>query len=133
VVLEDLTASLEVMIWNETYTKSQAQLMQGNVVSITGRLDQREESPRLVANEVKVVKKPAPTEKPVVLSFEHGRATEGDLLAVREVVQRFPGSRRLEFRFFDAEGRRLRMLAGSEFRVAWNDAVEKELSPWLKI
>ena len=83
------------------------------------------------ANELKPVKKPAPAEKPVVLSFEHGRTTESDLLAVRDVVQRFPGSRRLEFRFFDAEGRRLRMLAGSEFKVAWNEAVAKELSPWL--
>jgi len=72
VVLEDLTASLEVMIWNETFTKSQAQLVQGNVVSITGRLDQREEAPRLVANEVKLVKKPAAAEKPVILSFERG-------------------------------------------------------------
>jgi DNA polymerase-3 subunit alpha len=132
VVLEDMTASLEVMIWNETYTKSQAQLVQGNVVSITGRLDLRDEAPRVVANEVKLVKKPAPSDKPVILSFERGRATEGDLLTVRDVVLRFPGSRRLEFRFIDAEGHRLRMLAGSEFKVAWNDAVQKELSPWLK-
>jgi len=132
VILEDLTASLEVMIWSETFTKSQAHLVQGNVVSMTGQLDRREESPRLRANEIKPVKKPAPTEKPVVLSFERDRTTEGDLLEVRDVVQRFPGSRRLEFRFIDAEGRRLRMLAGNEFRVAWNDAVAKALARWVK-
>jgi DNA polymerase-3 subunit alpha len=130
--LEDLTGSLEVMIWNETFTKSQAHLVTGNVVSITGQLDRREEAPRLKANEVKPVKKPAPSEKPLVLSFERDRTTEGDLLEVRDVVQRFPGSRRLEFRFIDAEGRRLRMLAGSEFRVAWNDSVAKALARWVK-
>lgn len=132
VVLEDLTGSLEVMIWNETFNKSQAMLVQGSVVSITGRLDLREEAPRLVANELKAVKKPAPTEKPVVLSFERDKVTEGDLVTVRDVVLRFPGSRRLELRFNDAQGRRVRLLAGSEFKVAWNDAVQKELSPWLK-
>ena len=132
VILEDLTASIEVMIWSETFTKSQPHLVQGNVVSITGQLDVREESPRLRANELKPVKKPTPTEKPVVLSFEREQTTEGDLRTVRDAVQRFPGSRRLEFRFTDAEGRRLRMRAGSEFKVAWNDAVQKELSPWLK-
>src|SRR6202012_2488995 len=79
VILEDLTASLEIMIWNETFTKSQAQLVLGNVVSITGRLDLREEAPRVVANEVKPLKKPAPTEKPVVLSFQCDQTTEGDL------------------------------------------------------
>jgi DNA polymerase-3 subunit alpha len=132
VVLEDLTGSIEVMIWSDTYTKSVAHLLLGNVVSITGQVDQREESPRLKANELKPVKKPAPADKPVVLSFALGKATEADLQSVLQVVQRFPGARRLEFRFIDAEGRRLRMLAGSEFKIAWNDTVAKELSPWLK-
>ncbi|HSI14649.1 MAG TPA: DNA polymerase III subunit alpha, partial [Chthoniobacter sp.] len=132
VVLEDLTGSLEVMIWNETFNKSQALLVLGSVVSITGRLDLREEAPRLVANELKAVKKPAPTDKPVVLSFERDKATEGDLVTVRDVVLRFPGPRRVELRFNDSQGRRVRLLAGTEFKVAWNDAVQKELSPWLK-
>ncbi|EDY21255.1 DNA polymerase III, alpha subunit [Chthoniobacter flavus Ellin428] len=133
VVLEDVTASLEVMIWNETFNKSQALLVQGSVVSITGRLDLREEAPRLVANELKLVKKPAPTEKPVVLYFHASKTTEGDLSTVLGVVQRFPGPRRLELRFTDGDGRTLvRMAAGNEFKVAWNDAVSKELSPWLK-
>jgi DNA polymerase-3 subunit alpha len=131
VVLEDMTAAIEVLIWSETFSKSQPHLAPGNVVSITGQLDQREESPRLKANELKPVKKPAPAEKPVVLSFKVGKATEADLSAVLAVVQRFPGSRRLEFRFVDPEGHRLRMLAGTEFKVAWNDAVAQELSPWL--
>ena len=132
VVLEDLTASLEVMIWNETFTKSRAHLVQGAVVSITGRLDKRDEAPRVVANEVKPVKKPAPLEKPVVLSFDRRSTTEQDLLAVRDIIEQFPGNRRLEFRFFDGEGNRLRMLAGSEFRVIWNAETEKKFAPWMK-
>jgi DNA polymerase-3 subunit alpha len=132
VILEDLTGSLEVMIWNETYTKSQAHLVLGNVVSISGQLDRREDTPRLKANEVKPVKKSTAPEKPVVLSFERDQTTEGDLLEVREVVQRHPGSRRLEFRFVDAQGHRLRMLAGREYAIAWNDTVAKALSKWVK-
>ncbi|MDR3406196.1 MAG: DNA polymerase III subunit alpha [Chthoniobacter sp.] len=132
VVLEDMTGPLEVMIWNETFTKSQANLVQGSVVAITGRLDLREEAPRLVANEVKPVKKPAPVEKPVVLSFERSQTTESDLATVRGVVQRFPGSRRLELRFVYTDGRSLRLLAGSEFKISLNDTAAKELSSWLK-
>ncbi len=44
VVLEDLTASPEVMIWKETFVKAQSQFVQGNVMSITGRLNKREEA-----------------------------------------------------------------------------------------
>ncbi len=132
VVLEDLTASLEVMIWNEVFTKSQAQLVQGAVVTITGRLDMREEAPRVVANEVKPVKKPAPSEKPVVLYFDHQKTTEADFQTVRAVVERFPGTRRLEFQFQTPDGLSLRMQVGSEFRVTWSAEIARELSPWLK-
>jgi DNA polymerase-3 subunit alpha len=132
VVLEDLTASMEVMIWNETFTKSAAQLVTGNVVTISGRLDQREEAPRLSANEIKPIKMPAPTEKPVVLSFDRQQTTEADLQVVRSAVVRFPGTRRLELQFVGADGVRVRMRVGSEFRVAWNAELAKELSPWLK-
>jgi len=132
VVLEDLTASLEVMIWSEAFTKCQAQLVQGAVVAITGRLDMREEAPRVAANEVRPIKKPALTEKPVVLCFDRQQTTEADLQTVRAVVERFPGSRRLEFQFNGPDGLRLRMQAGSEFRVAWNAEIARELSPWLR-
>jgi DNA polymerase-3 subunit alpha len=132
VVLEDLTASLEVMIWNETFTKSQAHLVQGGVVTITGRLDMREEAPRVVANEVKPVKRPAPREKPVVLCFDRPHTTEADLQTVRAVVERFPGSRRLEILFNGPGGLQLRMQAGNDFCVAWNAEIARELAPWLK-
>jgi DNA polymerase-3 subunit alpha len=132
VVLEDLTASLEVMIWNEAYTKSQVHLIQGAVVTMTGRLDMREEAPRVVANEVKPMKKPAPSDKPVVLCFDREKTTEADLLTVRAVVERFPGLRRLEFQFHSLDGAKVRMQAGSEFRVSWNAEIARELSPWLK-
>ena len=130
VVIEDLTASLEVMIWSETFTKSQAHLVLGNVVSITGRLDRREEAPRLSANDVKPLKKPAPADKPVVLSFQQG-STERDLAAVREIVAQFPGPRSLELCFLDPRGNRLRMRAGKAFAVALTPESEQRLAPWL--
>jgi DNA polymerase-3 subunit alpha len=132
VVLEDLTASLEVMIWSEAYTKSQLLLAVGNVVSITGRLDRREEAPRVSANEVKPIKKPAASEKPVVLSFDRQKTTEADLLTVRSAVVRSPGTRRVEFQFVSPDGSLLRLRAGNEFRVAWTPELAQELAPWLK-
>ncbi len=131
VVIEDFTASLEVMIWSETFNKSQAHLVLSNVVSITGRLDRREEAPRLSANDVKPLKKPAPADKPVVLSFKQGRATEHDLAAVHAIVAQFPGPRSLELCFLDDRGNRLRMRAGKEFGVALTAESEQRLAPWL--
>ena len=131
VVIEDLTGSLEVMIWSETFTKSQNHLVLGNVVSITGRLDRREEAPRLSANEVKPLKKPAPTDRPVTLTFQQGRATEQDLAAVRAIIAQFPGPRGVVLCFSDDRGNRLRMRAGKDFGVSMNTESEQRLAPWL--
>ena len=133
VTLEDLSGSLEVMIWNETFIKAQTHLVQGAVVSISGRLDRREEAPRIVANEVKPLKRPpavAP-EKPVVLTFDRAQTTEADLTRVREIVQKHPGPRALEFVFTELAGKPVRMRAGREFAMTLDDAARDELAPWL--
>jgi DNA polymerase-3 subunit alpha len=137
VVLEDLTGGMEVMIWGETFAKCGQHLESGAVVSIAGRLDKREEPPRLVANEVKPLKKIEPREKPVVLNFHCGRATEADLLTVREILWESPGKRRVELCFTGdgprwEGGRKVRLLPGEEFCVAWNAELENKLAPWLK-
>jgi DNA polymerase-3 subunit alpha len=130
VVLEDLTDQIEVMIWNEAYTKAQVHLQQGNVVSITGQLSLRDEGLRLRGDELKPLKKPAPREAPVVLQFD-SNTSEADLLAVRDVIQSSPGTRRVEFVFKSQDGKTLKMLPGDEFRVNWNEDLKSRLQPWI--
>lgn len=60
-VLEDLTGGVEVLAWPETFGTYGAHLEQGRVVVIAGRLDKREETPRLAASEVKPLKKSSVT------------------------------------------------------------------------
>ena len=131
VVLEDLTDQIEVMVWNEAYTKSQAHLVQGNVVSITGRLSLRDEGPRVSGDELKPLKKPAPSETPLVLRFD-SNTSEADLIAVREAIQSSPGTRRVELVFTGPDGRTLKMLPDDEFRVSWTEDVKSRLKPWVK-
>jgi DNA polymerase-3 subunit alpha len=142
VTLEDLTGTLEVMIWNEAFVKAQAHLVPGNAVSISGRLDQREEAPRISANEVKPLNKPAAksssassskgnAESAVVLSFDRSRTTEADLTRVREVVKEHPGTQQVELNFTDAEGHHLRLRAGKEFRMNLTPDAKQQLANWL--
>jgi DNA polymerase III alpha subunit len=131
VVLEDLTDQLEIMIWSETYLKAQQHLAVGNVVAVTGRVDVRDDSAKISANEVKPLKKPAAREKPVVLTFEQGKTTESDLLAVREALHSSPGSRQVEFLFRGDAGHEVRMVPHQEFRVSWTEDVRERLGPWL--
>ncbi len=131
VVIEDFTGSIEVMIWNEAFTKFQKHLEAGNVISLKGRLDLREEGPRIAADDVTPLKKPESSEKPLVLKLDLATATEGDLLKIRDTLVRNPGKRRVEF--LVVRGAPVaRLKCGDEFRVALSDSAREELAPWLR-
>jgi DNA polymerase-3 subunit alpha len=131
VILEDLTGSLELMIWSDAYAKAAPLLEVGNVVTVTGRLDLREEGPRISANEVRALKKPEPRETPVVLTLDQGYATERDLLAIRDIVKQRPGKRKIVLCIRRTGGQQMRLIPSDEFRIDWSKETEKELEPWL--
>jgi DNA polymerase-3 subunit alpha len=131
VVIEDLTDQIEVMVWNESYMKAQKHLEPGAVVTITGRLDLREEGPRITAEEIKALKKPEAAEKPLVLTVDRASATEADLLRIRDVLGRNPGTRRVELRF-DGGPQLLRLALPADLRIKLTDAARAELAPWLR-
>ncbi len=127
VVVEDFTGTIEVMIWNEAFTKVQKHLEAGAVVTLKGRLDQRDEGPRIAADEVTPLKKPAPAEKPLVLSLDRAKSTEADLLRIRDVLGRNPGTRRVELCFSDG-----RLILPPEFRIALSESAKEELAQWIR-
>jgi len=51
--IEDLTRTLEVVVWNEVYLKVSDMLVAGRVVEIKGTLDKRDEALRGTAQEIK--------------------------------------------------------------------------------
>ncbi len=126
VKVEDLTDQVEVMIWNDAFTRVQKFVELGAVVAITGRLDLRDEGPRIAADDVKPLKKPGADEKPLVLSLDRGKSTEADLLRIRDVLGRNPGTRRVELRFPDG-----RLVLPAEFRIALNASAKEDLAQWL--
>ncbi len=132
IVIEDLSGSLEVMIWNETFVKSQALLVAESIVSISGRLDLRGESVRFVANEVKPLKKPLAEDRPVLLSFHHSQTTEKDLQLVAAIIAEFPGPRPVILHFTNPRGQILRMRANPLLSIALTPEAEQRLSPWLR-
>jgi DNA polymerase-3 subunit alpha len=131
VTVEDFTGALEIMVWSEAFQKSASILEQGRVVTVTGRLDQREEGPRISANEIKPMKKPEPREAPVVLKIDRSRATEADLKAIQQIVMDAPGKRKFELRIQQPGSAALRVIPSDDFRIEWNPEIQAKLAPWL--
>jgi DNA polymerase III subunit alpha len=130
VMIEDFTGQLEVMIWSEAYSKFQGLLVAGRVISMTGRLDVRDEGPRLSADKIEVLEKPKPKEKPVVLTFDLAKMEEKDFLSIRDTIMRHPGSRHVEFKLVGLS-RPLKIVPAEGFRMDLNDAAKLELAGYL--
>jgi DNA polymerase-3 subunit alpha len=139
VMLEDLTGSIEVMVWNETFTKSSRLLEPGKVVAITARVDKREDTARLAASEIRALTPSAASNgngnghdpsTPVLLRFQHSRTTEVQLVAVKEALALHPGTHPVHVEFINGQGRRLLMKL-PQFSVDLSPDLQSRLSEWL--
>src|SRR5437762_976775 len=139
--LEDLTNTLEVVVWNEVYLKVSDALVVGRVVEIKGTLDKRDEALRATAMEIRLlapekgnganeISADVSQESAVMLQFS--TATTGDeLRQVHEILASSPGQQPVKLLFDRANGNSLRLDAGSEFRVNLTPVLKEKLSRWL--
>jgi DNA polymerase III subunit alpha len=147
VFVEDLTGTLEVVLWNETYVPVASLLEPGKVIAIRGTIDKRDDAVRATAQKVKLLKPEtaAPPEEtngngngsarireeaPIILRFAAGVAPD-ELRAVREILASSPGAQPVTLMLTSGEGETVRIAAGDNCRVELTPAVEEQLHPWL--
>src|SRR3954463_6333914 len=63
--LEDLTGTIELVVWNELYVECAEKLVPGNVAGVRGKLDLRDESLRATAEKLRILSTEMPRGKNV--------------------------------------------------------------------
>jgi len=141
--VEDLSGTLEVVLWNEVYMKVADALAPGRVVEIRGTLDKRDDTVRATAENVTMPapekthgaaanKKSASTfQDPTVFLQFSSATTSNELREVREILASSPGPRPVQLLFDRAAGDSLRMNTGADFCVDLTRDLEERLSRWL--
>ena len=155
--IEDLSGTLEVVIWNDVYVKVSDALATGRVVEIQGTIDSRGDSLRATAQKVRVLttettngaqnanaslrsprrptarqeRSTATFEEPAVLLQFSPAATSEELREVREILAGSPGARRVQLLFDRPAGDPLRVDAGVDLRVDLTRDLEEKLTRWL--
>jgi DNA polymerase-3 subunit alpha len=145
VFVEDLTGTLEVVIWNEVYTKVSESLVPGRAVAIQGTLDKRDDTVRATAQKLKVLA-PDPAngaqtngatrarngdgDGPLVLRFSK-TATPSELQEVRQILGTAPGTTAVRLMFERANGELLRLDVGAELCVDRSAELKQKLARWL--
>ena len=141
--VEDLSGTLEVVLWNEVYMKVADALAPGRVVEIRGTLDKRDDTIRATADNVTT---PTPgkangaaaneesactSQEPTVFLQFSSATTSNELREVREILASSPGRRPVQLLFDRATGNSLRVDAGADFCVDLTRDLEERLSRWL--
>jgi DNA polymerase-3 subunit alpha len=144
--LEDLSATLEVVLWNEVYVTVSEALVLGRVIAVKGTLDKRADALRAVAQKVKVLTPAAPpprspnesngnghaaTEMPLVLRFS-STAGADEFRQVQAVLAASPGTRPVRLMFCRPDGELLQMEAGLNLRVELTPELRDKLAPWME-
>ena len=95
VMLEDLEGAVEVMFFPATYQSAAVHLVEDAVVLVRGRVDKRDDTPKIVANEVIVPDLSIGPRGPVVVSLATPRCTPPVVERFKEVLaamrRRSPG------------------------------------------
>jgi DNA polymerase-3 subunit alpha len=138
--LEDLTGTIEVVVWNEAYAPVAEALVASRVIAVKGTIDRRDESLRATAQKIKVLNAERTNgassnggagEAPAVLLQFSSAATPEELREVREILSSSPGSRPVRLLFGRTGGEPLRVDAGADFHIDLTRDLEEKLSKWL--
>ena len=105
--LEDLEGAIEVLFFPATYAQCMSQVIDDAIVLVRGRLDRREDVPKLVAMEVSVPDITAGQTGPFVVSVLEARCVPPVVDRLKEVLRTHPGPTEVH----------LRLLSGNRTRV----------------
>ncbi len=121
-IIEDLEGAIEVMFFPATYQACLPLITDDAIVVVKGRLDRREEVPKLVAMEVSVPDLPADGQGPFVVSIMEARCVPPLVERLREVLTTHPGPTEVH----------LKLLTGSRAKVVrLDDKLRVKPSPSL--
>jgi DNA polymerase-3 subunit alpha len=130
-VLEDLEAAVEVMFFPATYAQLSTVLTEDAVVCVRGRVDRRDDVPKLIALEVSVPDLDAAAPRgPVVISLPAARCTPPVVERLREVLATHPGTAEVHLAL-QSSGRTTRLRLDDRLRVAPTPALMGDLKALL--
>ena len=129
--LEDDSGSLELMAWDESFSKHEELLKPGTVLSCTARITPRDGSVRAMGSDFKALA-PKPSKKPLLLRIDRTRLKEEDLPLILDVIQKHHGKRGLILEVVTPSGTSFPLQLGSDFTVGDEQTLRVGLEPWLK-
>jgi len=101
--LEDLEGAVEVMFFPQSYVSAAVHLLEDAVVLVRGRVDRRDDTPKIIASEVTVPDLSVGPRGPVVVSLPTPRCTPPVVERFKEVLASHPGTTEVHLRLVSGD------------------------------
>ncbi|MDP8298623.1 MAG: DNA polymerase III subunit alpha, partial [Candidatus Tantalella remota] len=128
VSLEDLDNFIEVLVFPKTYRKAPEIVKEDSLVYVHGRLNLREEEPKIIAEEIiQLESVKAKFTKAVLIKLTTTGLEETMMVKLRRVIKKFKGNTPVFIDFVSPEGRKIRLSADKDLFVYPNDELIDEI------
>jgi DNA polymerase-3 subunit alpha len=124
--VEDLEGAIECLFFPKTYLTVQTMLTQDIVAVVRGRVNARDDTVSLYAEDLTIPEITDGPRGPVVLTLDYARATTGRIEEVKQVLSQHPGSTDVQIKLVQP-GRSVTMSVDASYRVEPTEALIGDL------
>ncbi|KRE38326.1 DNA polymerase III subunit alpha [Janibacter sp. Soil728] len=124
--VEDLEGAIECLFFPKTYLTVQTMLTQDIVAVVRGRVNARDDTVSLYAEDLTIPEITDGPRGPVVLTLDYARATTGRIEEVKQVLAQHPGSTDVQIKLVQP-GRAVTMSVDASYRVEPTEALIGDL------
>jgi DNA polymerase-3 subunit alpha len=98
VTLEDLEGAIDVLFFSNSYQQHALNLIEDRIVAVRGRIDKREETPRVAAMDLSLPDINQAPIGPFIIKVEAERCTPPVVDRMKEILRSHPGTREVHLR-----------------------------------
>ncbi len=126
VSIEDLEGAVDVLFFAATYQTHAMNLMEDRVIVVRGRIDKREEAPRITALDMTIPDVTGAPTGPLVITIDATRVTAPLVDRMKEILRSHPGPREVHLKLDDGS-KGLVMKIDDELRVTASPSLSADL------
>ena len=126
VSIEDLEGAVDVLFFAATYQTHAMELIEDRVIVVRGRIDKREEAPRITALDMTIPDVSGAPTGPLVITMDATRVTPPLVDRMKEILRSHPGPREVHLRLDDGK-KALVMKIDDELRVTASPSLSADL------
>ena len=126
VSIEDLEGAVDVLFFAATYQAHALNLIEDRVIVVRGRIDKREEAPRITALDMTIPDVTGAPTGPLVISMDANRVTPPLVDRMKEILRSHPGPREVHLKLDDGT-KGLVMKIDDDLRVTASPSLSADL------